>query len=478
MNVTFLRFTKRVNSTKLPTSEELAAGVKFENVVLKESTNIDNPTLIIDGASRDLYAYNYVYIHEWGRYYFIDTADLRHNSIFTVKCSLDDLATFKTQILGTTAYVIYSSSDYNRWIKDERIPIQIKNSTIISGYSSIISSADNEPVFDPDALNEIVILSAISKDMGLMHYVIDEATLQDIAASLAGTDISQFLTDLEQQFGDAVGSIVQIRRMPVNAVVLNTTTLGTIYLGAFEVTDIASGNPMTATYLNSPLVAAHGAVSVPVTYTDFRYSEPYCTARLSLPFVGVVDISISDFPDGQIYWKMALDVVSGKILFTLYNSDNDSKPVASFSGECGMLIPIASAQIANAASVVTSAASGVASIVAGSATGNPSTFVGGVLGIAQAFTATLQKSTSVIGSYAGNRSEFFNTAVRIIVEKYATALEPNDLLDVEGRPCSKVLALSGLTGYCRTQGFSINLNANKAVIDSINSKLDAGIYIE
>ena len=380
--------------------------------------------------------------------------------------------------MGTRAYVIYSSSDYNRWLKDERIPIQIKNSTIISGYSSIISTADDEPVFDADALNETVILSAVSKDMGLMHYVMDEDGLKDIAASLAGTDISQFLSDLQQQFGDAVGSIIQIRRIPVNKNVLATVTLGTIYLGAFEVSDIASGNPIPATYLASTNVAAHGAVSIPVTYADFRYTEPYCTARISLPFVGVVDIAISDFPDGQIYWKMLLDVVSGSIVYTLYNSDNDSKPVASFSGECGMLIPIASAQIANAASVVTSAASGVAGVVAGSATGNPATLVGGVLGIAQAFTATLQKSMSVIGSYAGNRSEFFNTAIRIMVEKYATALEPNDLIDVEGRPCSKVLILSSLTGYCRTQGFSIELNANRAVIESINSKLDAGIYIE
>lgn len=478
MKVTFLQFAKRQNSTKLPTSEQLAAGIKYEATYLKALTNIDNPVLYIDGVDENIYAYNHCYIEEWGRFYFVVTADLNNEHICKITLELDDLGTFKSSILATSAFVIYSTSEYNRWLKDERIPIVIKDSSIISGQSVIISTADEEPVFDVDVLNETVILSAISKDMGLMHYVIDEDTLQDIAASLCGTDITSFLNDLEQQFGDAVGSIVQIRRIPVNKNVLNYTQLGTIYLGAFEVTDKTSGNPMPATYLNSTLVAATGSISYPVTYTDFRYTEPYCTARLSLPFVGVVDIAISDFPDGSIYWKMLLDVVSGGVIFTLYNSDGDAKPVASFSGECGMLVPIASAQIANAASIVTSAASSGVGLVAGTATGNPAAIVGGILGITQAFTATLQKSMSVIGSYAGNRSEFINDRIRIMVEKYNTALEPSDLAAIEGRPCCKVVSLATLTGYCRTQGFSIELAANKAVIDSINAKMDAGVYLE
>lgn len=478
MKVSFFQFSKRTNSTKVPDAETIASGLTYDNVYFKDDTNLNSPTLLIDGNLGGVYAANYMYIHDWSWYYFITDITFVNYTMSEVHCEIDVLATFKTAILSQSAFIVYSTSNFNRWLKDERIPIVIKDSEIIGTHSSIISSADDEPVFQSSATNETVILSAVSADMGLMHYVLDEDTLQDVAASLCHADINQFLDDLMQQFGDAVGSIVQIRRIPVNPNVLATVSLGTIYLGAYEIPSIATGNPINATYLASTMVAASGSIGVPLTHTDFRYTEPYCTARLSLPFVGVVDISISDFPDGSIYWKMGLDVVSGTVLYTLYNSDNNAKPVATYSGECGMLIPIASAQIANTGSIVTSAASGAVGLVAGSASGNPAAILGGIMGITQAFTATLQKSMSVIGSYSGNRSEFFNTMIRLVVEKYATALEPADLAPIEGRPCCQVLTLTNLTGYVRTEGYSFAGPVNNGIKEKINALLDSGIYIE
>lgn len=480
----FYDLSKRNNSTKRPADDEVS--IDF-NIVFKRPTNIMEPVIVLDtnGVYPDfVYCVIEIPLPEVGEdvvkklYYFVTSIDFSTNNNFEIRLKLDTLATAKDDILASTAFVMYSSSNFNRWLKDERIPIVIKDSVIVAGHSSIINSADSELVFESSATNETVILSAISADKGLMHYVIDEDILQDIAASLCGADISGFLDDLMQQFGDAVGSIIQIRRIPVNKDVLASVTLGTIYLGGFEVTDRTSGNPIEATYLASTMVAASGSIGVPLTYTDFRYTEPYCTAKMSLPFVGVVDISISDFPDGSIYWKMALDVVSGTIIFSLYNTDTNAKPVATFSGECGMLIPIASAQIANTGAIVTSAAGSVAGLVGGAATGNPAALVGGVMGIAQAFTATLQKTTSVIGSYSGNRSEFFNTEIRIMVEKYNTALEPADLTDIEGRPCCKVLPLQTLTGYCRTEGFKLAGHYIKDIKDEVNALMDSGIYIE
>ena len=479
----FYDLSKRNNSTMRPAND--AESIDF-NIVFKRPTNIMEPVIILDtnGVYPDfVYCVLEIPLPEVGEeaikklYYFVTSIDFSTNNNFEIRLKLDTLATAKDDILASNAFVMYSSSNFNRWLKDERIPIVIKDSEIISTHSSILNG-DGVTVFDSSPNNETVILSAISADMGLMHYVIDEDILQDIAASLCGTDIQSFLNNLQLQFGDAVGSIIQIRRIPVNKEALLTIDLGTIYLGAFEVTDRSSGNPIAATYLSSTMVSAVGSIGVPLTHTDFRYTEPFCTAKISLPFIGVVDISISDFPDGAINWKMLLDVVSGTIIFGLFNTDDLSKPVATFSGECGMLIPIASAQIANTGAIVTSAASSVVGLVGGAATGNPAALVGGVMGIAQAFTATLQKTTSVIGSYSGNRSEFFNKEVRLMVEKYNTALEPADLTDIEGRPCCKVLPLQALTGYCRTEGFKLAGHYIKDIKDEVNALMDSGIYIE
>lgn len=480
----FYQLDKRVRSTKRPADTDESTDY---NIVFKRPTNIMNPDILIDtnGVYPDFtYCIIQIPLDDEGEevvtkdlYYFVESITVAANERFEFHLKLDTLATTKDTILAATAFVIYSSSDYNRWMRDERVPIVIKDSEIIGGSSSIISSSYDVPVFDSSATNETVILTAISASKGLLNYVIDEDILDDIAASLAGTDISQFLDDLEQQFGDAVGSIVQVRRLPVSADALNKTTLGTIYLGAYEVKD-RNGDAIPATYLNTPMVGATGSISIPLTYTDFRWTEPYCVAKMSLPFVGVVDIAITDFPGGVIYWKMILDAVNGTVMYTLYNSNTDEKPQATFSGECGMLIPIASAQISNTGSIVTSAASGSVGLAAAAVSGNPIALAGGIVGITSAFSALLQKSTSVIGSYSGGRAEFFNTKIRIIVEKYATGIEPTDLTDIEGRPSCKVTSLAALTGFVRTNGFQLGGSWFKEIKDEVNALLDSGIYIE
>lgn len=478
MRLTLCSFSKRMNSTKQPTEEILAAGKTFDNVTLKELTNIDNPVLKLAGASDNDYAYNYAYIHDWGRYYHIKTADLRHEDIYHAKLELDDLATFKTQILNTEAYVIYSSSDFDRWAVDDRCPIKIKGSEIIT-QSDTIETSGRVNIFDFNSSNEVVILTAVASDNGLVNYVVNENILKNLTSGLCGSGISSFLDDMQKQFGDAVGSIVQIRRIPVNDGALDYIGSAVqIKLGDYNVED-GNGDPVYGRILATPLIGASGSINLSATYTDFRYTEPYSTMRISLPFIGVIEASRADFPNGVIYWQMMLDVVSGSITFALHTNDNHREPVASYSGECGMLIPIASQQIANTSGIVSSATSSAIGLGASVITGNPApAIIGGINTIANGFNALAQRTSSVIGAYSGNRSEFLNKAFRVVTIKRKTVCEPSDLTAIEGRPCLTVKLLGNLTGYVRTQGFSIDLNANSDVIRSINSKLDAGIYIE
>jgi len=481
MQLTLCNFSKRLNSTKQPTSEQLAAGKTFTDVNLKQLVNIDNPDLVLAGAKQNDFAYNYAYIHDWGRYYHIKTCDLRHEDIYHAKLELDDLATFKAQILGTDAYIVYSSTGFNRWIKDDRCPLLIKGTEAIEVHSQIkYGEGESALVFEASATDEIIIIYAIAEGAGLVHYVIRENELPELTAGLCQSGIQSFLDNLQKQFGDAVGSIIQVRRMPLNGSAPEYLPgVVNFKIGSYEVTD-ADDEPIPCRALASTFITANGETSIPVTYTDYRFTEPYCTMKISLPFIGVVEASIADFaPDGVIYWNMMLDIITGSIIFTLFNNSSRTKAVASFSGECGMLIPIASRQIGNASSIVSSAFSSSLGIAASAIAMNPGPAVlGGITAIASSFFGLSQKTSSVIGSYAGNRSEFINRAFRVIVLKHPTANEPANLTDFEGRPVCKVDTIGNYSGYVKTQGFSIDIAANSDVIKSINSKLDSGIYIE
>ena len=478
MELTLLNFSKRINSTKKPTAEQLAAGKVFQDLTLKQLTNIDNPNLILAGAKENNYKYNYAYVKEWDRFYHIKTSDLRHEDIYTARLELDDLATFKDDILNTSAYIVYASTGFNRWIRDDRVPLIIKDSEILTAYSNPIVGGAS--LFDASS-NETVILSCQSKGSypgggGLTHWIMSESDISRITGCVY--DAQGIWDSLQKQFGDAMGAIVSVIRLPINANAITSEGPYIFYLSDYQPVD-AQGNPYSFKIVSNSHISASGDVSLPVSYTDFRFTEPYTQCKISLPFIGVTDISISDFaPTGQVNYKIDIDVLTGSIIYTLYNTGL-ARPVASFSGQCGNNIPIVSSQIQNAASIVSGFVGGAASLGMSLLSGNPiPAVVGGIGSIANAFYASNQKTNSVIGSYSGGRSEFANTAVRLISQKFQTANEPSNLTDFEGRPVCKVDALTNYTGFVKTQGFSIDIAANSDVIKSINSKLDAGIYIE
>ena len=71
MTVTFYDFSKCINSTKQPT------GVGTDvSVVLKEGCSVENPILVLTGNN---FTYNYAYISDFGRYYFVTDIDIQAN---------------------------------------------------------------------------------------------------------------------------------------------------------------------------------------------------------------------------------------------------------------------------------------------------------------------------------------------------------------------------------------------------------------
>lgn len=470
MELTLLNFSKRMNSTKQPTAADLAAG-KTKTIYLKDITNIDNPEIRLSGATSADYAYTYAYIKEWGRYYHIKTADLRHDDMFKISCELDDLATYKSQILNTSAYIVYSSTNYDRWIRDDRCPIVIKDSTYVHSQSAIV--INDTPVFEASD-DETVIITTISENYGLYSWVMTESTVGALMAELSTND--NWFSILQQQFGDAMGSIVQVIRIPVNAsLIQDANNQSQIALGKY----ITTRSECSCYELQNRHLSATGSIGIPTTYTDFRFTEPYCKAKMSIPFVGIIDFPLSELaPSGGLNWRMDLDVLTGIVQFNFYDNAN-TKSIASYSGKCGGNVPIANTQISDISNAVSGASGAIVGGAIGAAMGNPITAaIGAISGAASSFYGAQQNSSTVIGSYSGGRSEFTCRSIKLCVEKFNTANEPSNLTDIEGRPVCKVDQLSNYTGYVKTQGFSIDLSVNSNVIKSINSKLDAGIYIE
>ena len=114
LTATFYSFSKRQNSTKVPAG---IAGTSF-NVVLKNPTSMNAPVFTLNA---DTFNFNYCSFN--GAYYFVTDVVSVRNDIWEIHCTKDVLATYRTQILASPAYVLYDSVG-NSEIVDNRLAIK------------------------------------------------------------------------------------------------------------------------------------------------------------------------------------------------------------------------------------------------------------------------------------------------------------------------------------------------------------------
>lgn len=151
MNVTFYNFSKKNNSTKQPT------GGTALTCEIKESCSILAPVLIISQSAMNV-SWNYCHIPAWSRYYFINNIAWI-NGRWEISCTVDALASWKTQIGGLYAYVLRAdSSVHNELITDMAYPAT--NEFYLDQY-------ELQSVFTSDPVTGIYIVGIISGASGI-----------------------------------------------------------------------------------------------------------------------------------------------------------------------------------------------------------------------------------------------------------------------------------------------------------------------
>ena len=84
---------------------------------LKENTSVLNPVIIIR-SSDNIFSYNYMYIQEFERYYFIDDIISVNNNVWEIHAHVDVLETYANAILSNTAVIKRQANQYNLYLDD------------------------------------------------------------------------------------------------------------------------------------------------------------------------------------------------------------------------------------------------------------------------------------------------------------------------------------------------------------------------
>lgn len=86
------------------------------DVILKDGTSVMRPSLLLAMASVN---FNYLYIEEFNRYYFISNIASIRNGLWRIDCRIDVLMTFKDTIKLNVGLVTRNQFDYDPLINDE-----------------------------------------------------------------------------------------------------------------------------------------------------------------------------------------------------------------------------------------------------------------------------------------------------------------------------------------------------------------------
>lgn len=95
----------------------ITTGLTVNNVVLKRDTSISKPILHISTES-DITGYNYMYIPQFNRYYFIDDKVSVGNNRWEILAHVDPLETFRDELLLQDVIVNKQSTKGNKYLND------------------------------------------------------------------------------------------------------------------------------------------------------------------------------------------------------------------------------------------------------------------------------------------------------------------------------------------------------------------------
>lgn len=121
--------------------------VLTENIIFKQETSIINPTIVLEMTSFP--NFNYVYIKELNRYYFINSITSIRNNLWEIDLSVDVLMSYKDGIKSLKAFVDRNENVTNPMLIDKKRIIEQGINVEVAEIENDVFFKDNE-TFQPE----------------------------------------------------------------------------------------------------------------------------------------------------------------------------------------------------------------------------------------------------------------------------------------------------------------------------------------
>ena len=356
MDAYFYTITKKNNSTKTPESGEQVGEAR--QIYLKRPCTLVNPVLLLEEWDSDI---NYCYIPDFERYYWVTDVEYTAAQMVTVSLAVDVLASYRSDILNTSGYILRSSVKRDSAIIDTFYPTkcgttQLSNNSRwlpVGQYNWFILGVAGKNTQSGACVTGSTVYYMVSRDN--MNSLIDwlfnqENYTEEITDEIVKTFFNpfQYIVDCMYypfDFRESEGRLVNI------------------VLGWFE-TDV-KGYMLNASNINNPGGTVEIAIPRPINgdTKDYRNYSPYSSYNLYIPYIGMISLAPELLKhDNSIDIRSVLDVPSGTVMLEVRGLESGNM-ITTLEAQC--CPKIALSQVSIGANIVDGVSTGVGALVSG-----------------------------------------------------------------------------------------------------------------
>lgn len=461
----FTRLGKRVNSTLR------SSGGRDYSIILKDGCSMLSPEIQLKlDQSENPTGFNYCYIPEFSRYYFISDW-YWDNRCWNARLKVDTLASWKNEIGSYSAYILRSASAYDGDVMDMYYPA-------LAEVTETKNPATQDPAWTRNLGNGTFVIGVMGKSSGqnggaityykmstsamstLCNYLLDDANYSSI------TDIS---ADLLKCIFNPLQYIVSCMWFPFSLDGTNSSSVSSIDIGWWNVSGLSGAGVIT-----NPVYTRNIAFNVPKHPQQIRGNylnmPPFSSYIINAGPWGVIPLNnISALDESAINAYITVDLYTGSGRFSILTKD-----VLAYSEDhvAQIGVPIQLGQNVLNQGAIVDTAGGAANAIQSAISGNLSGLLGGGVNTIMSAAEVSQSVPSTLGS---NGSFAFNNLFCLIGRFLKVASED---LASRGRPLCAVRTLSTLSGYIQCADADPAIDCTNQELEEIVGYLNNGFYYE
>ena len=306
--------------TRIDKASALADALPLSGT-LRESCSIVNPVVQVK-QDVGVVGYNYAYIEEFNRYYFVTNVTSTYNGLWEIELHVDVLMSFKEGILNLNALVLRQENDYNLYLEDDDIPMEYAPTRLLIdpimskeevGIFNVVGNTTDNYCCVMTVISQSPLDSTTGQDKGnydgLLPLPSDSYSLQSKSTYMYvfnRRQLEAFMQDWVQRYSDFASYVISYAIYPFDVRKLAKCTKATeIRVGDYVARSI-QGDFYTIdphVYNSIKFVAFDiNTENSEYIYHSFMDYTPYLKFQMFIPLYGFIELDPEDiYPRGYVH---------------------------------------------------------------------------------------------------------------------------------------------------------------------------------